>query len=355
MDTLKKIKTLFKNEENSVFKFLAIYNKNQLRWLVPYERSSALIFLNLYKPYKKSSIIGFFLIKLCIFLKIQSILPNVKNEKIPLKNQNLYDFGYKDFERPIVAFFIGTKGKHQKLICLILSKSNRDKFIAIKYPLGKESWNQIMKEYKILNKLKSYNNFYSPEPLKIDYQKRFYIQKCINGSNSVILHLKKAHYHFLASLMIRDKIIDLEKIRKELINFLQENNQVISDCNMKDKLNQCIKETNWCGHINQTITHGDFTPWNIIFTKNNLIKVIDWEYASISGLPFYDLYFYKYQLKKLLNKNIKIDFDYYKSLLPFEENDFQKGILENLRKCAKLKAKIKIYSTSSSKVNKGFS
>ena len=341
MDTIKKIKILFKNKENIDFKFLAIYNKKQLRWLIPQERSSALIFLNLFKPYKKKSFFGLLIIKICIFLKIQSILPNVKNQKIPFKNKNFYDFGYRGLENPLLGFYIGTKGKHQKLTCLIVSKSSKKKLIAIKFPLGKESWNQIKKEHTNLKQLAKLKQFHPPAPIKIDKKNSFFVQECFDADYSGT-SLTNCHYSFLASLMLKDKMIELEIIKNDLKIFLKKNKKYLLQTGFDILLQKYLNEINWIGQINQTIVHGDFAPWNIFLTRDKKLRVIDWEYSDLSGLPFYDLYFYKFQLKKLLNKDIHIDLNLYKSLLIFKEDPYQKGLLENIRKCAMIKAKVNV-------------
>lgn len=51
--------------------------------------------------------------------------------------------------------------------------------------------------------------------------------------------------------------------------------------------------------INPTV-HGDFTPWNIKIDKEGGIKVLDWEHATLAGMPGWDWLHYHVQRLKLV-------------------------------------------------------
>ena len=40
------------------------------------------------------------------------------------------------------------------------------------------------------------------------------------------------------------------------------------------------------------LMHNDFNPWNVVFSADNKMTIIDWEDASFEGLPFMDLFNY---------------------------------------------------------------
>lgn len=50
------------------------------------------------------------------------------------------------------------------------------------------------------------------------------------------------------------------------------------------------------------LTHGDFTPWNVLQSPSASITAIDWEYGSISGFPYLDALHWTLQVAALLRK-----------------------------------------------------
>lgn len=52
------------------------------------------------------------------------------------------------------------------------------------------------------------------------------------------------------------------------------------------------------------LVHGDFTPWNLKFQKDQRIAAIDWEDAELNGLPIWDLcHFFLMQAHLFKEKN----------------------------------------------------
>lgn len=56
----------------------------------------------------------------------------------------------------------------------------------------------------------------------------------------------------------------------------------------------------WAGQLEQesvrrTIVHGDFTPWNMLMDRGQL-RVFDWEYGVVDGLPDWDAVFFELQV-----------------------------------------------------------
>jgi Phosphotransferase enzyme family len=47
--------------------------------------------------------------------------------------------------------------------------------------------------------------------------------------------------------------------------------------------------------VRQTIIHGDFTPWNMLMDHGQL-RLFDWEYGAIDGLPDWDAIFFELQV-----------------------------------------------------------
>jgi len=51
-----------------------------------------------------------------------------------------------------------------------------------------------------------------------------------------------------------------------------------------------------------TIHHGDAAPWNILRTSNEKLRAIDWEYGTLTGLPYLDLAYYILQIALLISR-----------------------------------------------------
>ena len=49
-----------------------------------------------------------------------------------------------------------------------------------------------------------------------------------------------------------------------------------------------------------SINHGDFTPWNIFHIKEDIFRLVDWEYGDIDGFPYIDLAYYLLQVAMLI-------------------------------------------------------
>ena len=49
------------------------------------------------------------------------------------------------------------------------------------------------------------------------------------------------------------------------------------------------------------VMHGDFAPWNIKIGSGNRVKVLDWEYTEVSGMPGWDWLHYHVQRMNLVS------------------------------------------------------
>jgi len=49
------------------------------------------------------------------------------------------------------------------------------------------------------------------------------------------------------------------------------------------------------------ISHGDFAPWNVIISKDDEVKVLDWEFGDLEGVPGWDAIHYRVQQLSLVD------------------------------------------------------
>jgi len=48
--------------------------------------------------------------------------------------------------------------------------------------------------------------------------------------------------------------------------------------------------------VAETVTHGDFVPWNILMTRDGP-RIFDWEFADLSGVPEWDALYFESQVQ----------------------------------------------------------
>ena len=270
MEALELILNRFAKEDNDCESYLCIYKKNQPRWIIPSDRESALICLNkVVEPFSSKTILGLIVLKFFIYFSIVRFLVNIKEIKLPIKNKSWRSFECSENADPIISIHVGTRDEDQKYSIIILDKKTKTKLLVIKYPIALNSWNKIEKEFLNLRLLTKELNVNTPKPLIINYEEGYTVQTALNSRKSKNLNLTKEHYKFLSSLVLKTKMIDLVEVKKYLCSFYESNKQFIKICDYKNEFLNIILGTNWQGEINQTIVHGDFTPWNIFVNNSN--------------------------------------------------------------------------------------
>jgi len=306
-----KINSIFEeglNKEVIKRKFLQINDKNGIRWLIEDNNSISSI-LHQWRPYKIINLIFWKFFLFLLKLRIAEILPLIKTRylttSLKFKNLNLKIRP----ENILISCYFGrkTEANHKAIIFIFNQKKNKCVFV-IKKAMNYKSWESIKKEYQILNKLKKDKNKYIPKVLNLNASNKAFVQEYIDGKPSSI-YLRETHYLMLATLINKDKFLKLKKFKKVVIDFY---NLIkiakFADKNFLNEIYDLISSKVWDQNVQTVRIHGDFTPWNLKFTKDtNKLVAYDWEYSLDSYLPFYDLLFYKYSVKKLLKKKIKVN------------------------------------------------
>ncbi len=129
-----------------------------------------------------------------------------------------------------------------------------------------------------------------------------FIYEYIVGDRKIHSHLTENHFYLLRELnkLERGPILKLtDYIEKTIIKFpfneiLLRNNFTYQILNWKSKLAPIYFSTG--------ITHGDFSPYNIIFTNNGDAKLIDWEFSEAKGILLFDLIYYHLCVSSLFKK-----------------------------------------------------
>lgn len=183
--------------------------------------------------------------------------------KVDLKN---LDFPYERIvglcpEGSLLSFNMGTPGPEQKISMLGLSVDGK-RFFA-KYSTNPAAIKLSRNEICVLKSLRGLN--IAPELLSSndaeDYV--FFSTTCVDGTNP-------------QNLSLNEDIVDLA-IR-------------INRINHKD------------GSIQKGLSHGDFTPWNLLVNASGNYHIIDWEMAKERSLG-YDIFTYIIHVATLMSPN----------------------------------------------------
>lgn len=166
---------------------------------------------------------------------------------------------------------------------------NNNILYTIRIP-GKDSEKFVNRkiEEDVLNKIKELD--LNNETIYYDYKSGIRIAKYIKGENLVNLNildhlnevcelLKKIHNSNIKLTNDYDKINRLNKYE------LYINNQEKEYYEYKKEY---LKIFDKFKNIEKKVTHGDLQPSNIIYSDNNKIHVLDWEFTSLND-PYYDI------------------------------------------------------------------
>lgn len=287
--------------------FIALSGKRGLRWILPAQGNKIGSLLGAWRPYTLKAWLSWGVIRAAVRGGFLGQLPGTKRFTADISATDWREYGWPGEKPPLVLVYVGTSGLHQKLVVTLADPESGVGKTVIKFPLVDTAWLKIAHEYETLLELQAESRNNVPLPLHIDREKQFAVQYYMPGK-PVGIALGSAHYDFLASLRQCDYRIDLEAVRAQLVEryrTLSEVGKVTSE--LAGQIEEVLAKINWHGTIPAVRLHGDFAPWNLKRQTDGKIHTVDWEDSQVFGLPFYDLFFYKMQVERLLRRNVRID------------------------------------------------
>ena len=181
-------------------------------------------------------------------------------------------------------------------VFLIKAKQNKQKIkLVLRFEGRPPSKNKIKTEFKLLKALNDIN-IPSAKPLFIDtscriLDKPFMLQTFLEGStnmpnedNSELIikmvdQLSRIHSTNLA--LLPDLPLQIDPL-ENMLTFLPDGEEWIKLRNYLLSLQNTVFEEK------RVFLHGDFWPGNILWSKDQIVGVVDWDYAAI-GDPLSDL------------------------------------------------------------------
>ncbi|MDX2172772.1 MAG: hypothetical protein SFY56_06600 [Bacteroidota bacterium] len=318
--------------EYAEFELLYINNPDgTIRWFWPKHLKKA-HFLKFYNIGNLKSFAFSLVMKLIFFLKLQFFLFKRKTLFVDLKKRKVSDFNINGNW----AVFTGTIGPNNKSIVYINENGLGSFFKLATTNSIKEL---LAKETIVLNRLYVSNieTFRFPEILEIEED---YIQ--LNDvSDKGIRVSKLTNSHIDALIEINEKTaikLPLSEIKswvkiKEDIKLLQNSDDKRLPKGLIKKINVLVNEINEEEEIEVSLSHGDFTPWNMYLNEDGL-HIYDWELADPLKPIGFDLFHFIIQQGILVKRKpwleIKKEIDQhvncksFSQLSKFKNKDYDK-------------------------------
>lgn len=271
--------------------YLVIPNTRNPKWLMPLDKKS--IKKNSFLLYQASTIKG------KILKKIYESMPNIVikilffNNIIYLNTEKfLYDLNNKN-NKYSYSFFLGTEGSDCKTTIQVSNESKPVMYLKLtKKPNVKKLF---YNENEILNFLKNtmINNKCPDVLINQEYKgwDIFAISTTKSIKSTFNNRLTNEHVDFLAELYKNTKREPLGETSKYFSDSICICNRYLKknpkDIWILDIFKDMVSNLEYHG-ISVCTSHRDFTMWNCYFNYNDIF-VFDWEYASQTSLPFFDI------------------------------------------------------------------
>lgn len=227
----------------------------------------------------------------------------IKQEKIEIEKsieRQLQDLlGIRDFH---VATYMGEMWTTQNDKAVLQIYSNDEIYAYVKVTTDEENAKRFEKESKALNKLRDAGIEYIPRVIGLD----------LNSKMKMLAQSSDKQFGQKVKLDFNARVLDtikhiVEKTKKDIdyknsdfyrsIEFLKKQMDVF-DQEQQSIVEEGIKITE-TADVTFAFSHGDFTPWNIYYDKNENIQLFDLEYCSGSMPAYVDVFHYLSQMTLL--------------------------------------------------------
>lgn len=273
------------------------------RWILPDDPAHTFEFLRQWRPYNFFSRIKWQILMIAYRGKILGYVPGV----IPLRvvvpeGKHWGHLGWALADPPVLIIYVGTPSQHRKaILCLVDSKNGKILSVG-KVPLGPVADRAINREADNLEKLAREKPGRVPGTLFLDRKNGITTQEFIAGLPTSG-RLTESHLDCLIDLAIPGETMSLHREVETSENKIR----ALGNIDPKDRavLMKALAEADDPTPLPAVWEHGDFAPWNLKQASDGLLRAIDWEESSRTGLPLFDLvYFHLIQALELGGQEI---------------------------------------------------
>ncbi|RII27939.1 MAG: hypothetical protein CXR31_06880 [Geobacter sp.] len=305
-------KTKDKNKNDQSF-YIITNKDHSIRWMIPTEVIHP-FFLNFYNSPTLLSKVYKIVFEIIYLTKLQRLF---FDRVTVICGNTLKKYVPESLSYDSITLFTGTAGENRKIIlCLI---QNKKPVHFVKIAVNQSSGKNVQNEKNILKSLslREFKTFEHPE-ISDSIQANTIIisnikpDKIIKESSYGVKHTRVISE--LAKSYSRKQLIGNLTIYKEIITYIEtlkkaefsdnglDNKTVMRSVSRIEDIIASIKPDL---HLTTSISHGDFTPWNM-FVGLEKLHIYDWELAREDVPILFDYFHFVYQ-SNILSGNNNID------------------------------------------------
>lgn len=278
-----------------------------IRWLIPVECRRP-IFLNLYNGSGWRGKIFRLFFQMTFGLGLKSFAVSGKL-RVFYQRAALFDGLFKGFDVSNMAIFTGTVGENRKAVFSLKKERKSEWFF--KMPMTEKAEKLVNRESAALSELKDldFQNLEIPEVAKRENGVLISNVRPRLTKSSVSLHSK--HLSALNELSQKTRLtmpVSSLAVWAEIKKSLESLNKVEPENGIKkEKVEKMQRDLSWIlstfeekDTLPTTVTHGDFTPWNL-FLSPDKVHLYDWELSARRPLLF-DAFHFIFQAGVLVER-----------------------------------------------------
>ena len=280
-------------------RFWVIGNHKGSRWIIPQNPQHGVSILRQWRPYGTVSYLKWqFLLAVYQLGQLQK-LPGITSIGIAgAAAQDWQHMGFTElFLVPLI--YIGSPGPKRKAVVSLVDKQKSNLIGIAKVPLAHKATAMILQEAQTLTRLAPEKPGLAPNLMYVNPQTGIAVQTPREGKPTGT-RLTSAHLPWFSSVSIPNQQTSLQ----EHINQLQQRIATLSsiEAGMSTNLARILEIIDDFTPLPSVWVHGDFTPWNLKWSKDLSLMAVDWEEAQPNGLPLQDLFHYQYIQSHLIKK-----------------------------------------------------
>jgi thymidylate kinase len=322
-----------KQHKDRVRSFSFINNPDgSIRWIFP-SSSKRPGFLALYNVSSRKGRVLHLLIKLIFLFRLQSLI--ISGRFYLATSENILTENWKqnvDFDS--FSVFTGTVGPNRKVLFALHKKDNTIGFV--KHPVSYKSLCLVANEHSVLSALegKGFLNMLVPNSKFLD-DGDIFINNLNTKSAFSTCEFTNQHAKALGNLyqMESCKLAGKESSYYDsllsMISGFEHDSHLPFHRELCNLVNELMMVMEFDKHVNFSLAHMDFTPWNMFTSKGDSSKlaVFDWELSRPQVPILYDLFHFIFQTGVLVERKS------YQSILEsvhdvIEKNEFVKEIIK---------------------------
>ena len=280
-------------------RFWVIGSSKSPRWIIPQNPQYGVSVLKQWRPYGTFSNLKWkFLLAAYQTGQLQR-LPGVTS--IGIAGAASKDWQHMGFEGLFLLplIYIGTPGPNRKAVVSLVNKEKCQLIGIAKVPLANQATTQILQEAKTLTRLATEKPGLAPELLYVNQEEGIAVQTARKGKLTET-KLTSAHISWFDRAAIPNRQTSLREQVDRLHQRIVALDSIATA--MEANLTRLLEAIDDPTPLPSVWVHGDFTPWNLKWSRDRHLLAVDWEEARPNGLPLQDLFHYQYIQSHLLHK-----------------------------------------------------